>query len=746
MFVVGRHAYRSGGIALHAVAAAVVIGAALAAPSFGAIRRVAADAAPGGDGETWPSAFRRLNDALNHPLLATGDQIWIKGKDDGVGLYYYPDEAETYSIVPNDRASTFAFPGGNVVIQVLGGFAGTELDSEVDKRRPSRFRVVLSGDLLQNDGIAGKTMEEALAWRFDHLDYSSYADNAWNVVTTTGTNSQSVLDGCVVQAGHADVPGPRGNGAGIHCGNGTAQIRSCVIQYNRAKITSTPIDFFTFVDGTGGGVYASGDAAVVESELLLRDCRLISNHANQGGGLYMRPPTDPSPTDNISLVGCDFRLNRVFPAPVPGLAQPVTARGGGALLERYTGRINLANTHFFHNTADGTGEGEGAAGALLIGLPPDCPSGCASCDECIELSCACPAAPDPCAPPVPPSMDCECCPTNVVLTGCILSGNRGRLVAGGAIRCNRKTRMNFCTVAWNEQVECVGPIESRTAGLSIQHGSHVELNGCLFWDNHVSACSIPVLQEQIADLGGTFAASYCSIQGCGCTQAPHVGTFALNPFFLAPPGPGPDGLWATSDDDFGDLRLGSLSDCIDYDPALTDLLPGDDFDLDSDCPPSCAEDLPRDGRYRGRVKPGAASAGLVADIGALEHGCDADLNDDFLINGMDLAILLAAWTGSASYLPCPPPLLEDLNQDCDVNGVDLADLLAAWGTCQPPSGGGEAAAQGAGGPFEGGAEEAAGFIDMGCGADYQQFVQWLGASDWQAFQQWLECVTSGGSQ
>jgi hypothetical protein len=56
--------------------------------------------------------------------------------------------------------------------------------------------------------------------------------------------------------------------------------------------------------------------------------------------------------------------------------------------------------------------------------------------------------------------------------------------------------------------------------------------------------------------------------------------------------------------------------------------------------------------------------------------CIADLNNDQVVNGADLGILLAAW-GACSSSPCTG----DLNNDGVVNGADLGILLAAWGNC-----------------------------------------------------------------
>jgi hypothetical protein len=55
--------------------------------------------------------------------------------------------------------------------------------------------------------------------------------------------------------------------------------------------------------------------------------------------------------------------------------------------------------------------------------------------------------------------------------------------------------------------------------------------------------------------------------------------------------------------------------------------------------------------------------------------CPADLNDDGIVNGFDLALLLGQWG------PCPArgECAADLDGNDIVNGFDLAMLLAVWG-------------------------------------------------------------------
>jgi hypothetical protein len=64
-------------------------------------------------------------------------------------------------------------------------------------------------------------------------------------------------------------------------------------------------------------------------------------------------------------------------------------------------------------------------------------------------------------------------------------------------------------------------------------------------------------------------------------------------------------------------------------------------------------------------------------LGPTEPDCPADLNDDGVVDGNDLGLLLAAWGPCQGSGPCPA----DLNGDGNVDGNDLGLLLAAWGAC-----------------------------------------------------------------
>jgi hypothetical protein len=55
--------------------------------------------------------------------------------------------------------------------------------------------------------------------------------------------------------------------------------------------------------------------------------------------------------------------------------------------------------------------------------------------------------------------------------------------------------------------------------------------------------------------------------------------------------------------------------------------------------------------------------------------CDADLNADGTVNGVDLSQVLAQWG------PCTGTCIGDIDDNGTVDGLDLAVVLAGWGSC-----------------------------------------------------------------
>ncbi|MEL7239768.1 MAG: hypothetical protein AAGK78_12990, partial [Planctomycetota bacterium] len=108
----------------------------LAAPAVAQITWfVDSDAPPGGDGQSWASAFSDLQPAME--LALPGDEIWVA---EGV---YVPSVIDP---IAGEDQPYFLMPDG---VAILGGFRGDE--TSADQRDPDQFESVISGDLLGND-------------------------------------------------------------------------------------------------------------------------------------------------------------------------------------------------------------------------------------------------------------------------------------------------------------------------------------------------------------------------------------------------------------------------------------------------------------------------------------------------------------------------------------------------------------------------------------------------------------------
>ena len=64
------------------------------------------------------------------------------------------------------------------------------------------------------------------------------------------------------------------------------------------------------------------------------------------------------------------------------------------------------------------------------------------------------------------------------------------------------------------------------------------------------------------------------------------------------------------------------------------------------------------------------------DVPLEDPDCAGDFNNDGIIDGGDLGLMLAAW-GDCQNQPCSI----DINGDGRIDGGDLGMLLALWGPC-----------------------------------------------------------------
>ena len=238
-----------------------------AAAGSGQVVYVDDDAPPGGDGRSWTTACKYLQDGLaaaNAPGSARPIEIRV-----AQGIYR-PDRSGIHSQGSRDRLATFELSGG---LSLMGGYAGLgALDP--NSREPATYPTILSGDLAENDD----TLPAGLTG----------ADNCYHVVVVTGP---AVLEGVTITGGRASgLPGDADDlnsaGGGLLIIGQDLVMRHCVLRANSAA-------------GRGGAVFCS---AARSMELV--NCLMVGNMAVRAGAVVH------TENSQVRLVNCTAAGNR----------------------------------------------------------------------------------------------------------------------------------------------------------------------------------------------------------------------------------------------------------------------------------------------------------------------------------------------------------------------------------------------------------------------------------------------------
>ncbi len=282
------------------------------------------DAAANGDGRSWVTAYRFLQDALAD-AEAAGEPVEIRVAQ---GIYE-PDRSSAIPRGSGDRNATFRLFDK---LTLRGGYAGAGA-SDPNVQDFQTYRTVLSGDLAGDD--------LPLANPLDASGEPTREDNSYHVVSgdedgVLERELTAVLEGLVITGGHAfkrvKGGGPTHASPGEHLGGGLflyhatssppvkATVRHCVFENN-------------YAEEAGGAVY--GRRIEV---LSLMDCRIVSNGCRgSGAGLY-------SSFGRVELVGCDFDRN-------------CSAFEGGAMSCHLSDDITLMRCTMTQNVARSAGGG-----------------------------------------------------------------------------------------------------------------------------------------------------------------------------------------------------------------------------------------------------------------------------------------------------------------------------------------------------------------------------------------------------
>ncbi|MCI0632035.1 MAG: right-handed parallel beta-helix repeat-containing protein, partial [Phycisphaerales bacterium] len=207
------------------------------------------DAAGGGDGLSWSSAFDHVQDALDLAAQAKSGVNEVR-----VAQGRYVPTKRTDETDP--RSVTFTLLNG---VMLAGGYAGVGAD-DPDARDVEQFQTILSGDINGDDGP----------------DFANNSENSYHVLAASGTESSAVLDGFLVREGNANIgddwPTSTMLGGGLFAVSGSPTVRNCRFSSNWAK--------------WGGAIYVRE-----ASSLSVIDCEFLANaSAYDGSALRARGP------------------------------------------------------------------------------------------------------------------------------------------------------------------------------------------------------------------------------------------------------------------------------------------------------------------------------------------------------------------------------------------------------------------------------------------------------------------------
>ncbi len=233
---------------------------ATASRSFaGGVLFVDDDAPPSGDGTSWDTAYRFLQDALTD---ASGGGITEVRVAQGI---YKPDRDEANPDGTGDREATFQLING---VAIMGGYAGIGA-KDPDARDVELYVTTTSGDLAGND----------------ELYFGNYEENSIHVLSSAGAGDIATIDGLYITGGNADGDFPESTGGGLKIRpSDSVVIQSCTFFRNLASSRGSAIDAREACTSISHSSFIANasDTAV----MLVDNCRsVISNCRFDGGGL-----------------------------------------------------------------------------------------------------------------------------------------------------------------------------------------------------------------------------------------------------------------------------------------------------------------------------------------------------------------------------------------------------------------------------------------------------------------------------
>jgi len=242
------------------------------------------DAPLEGDGLSWETAFRFLQDALAAAEAGGVDEIHV-----GQGLYR-PDQDEAGNVTPGDREATFELISGVFLMGSYAGFDATDPDARDFIAYPS----TLDGDV--------------------DLDGELDQDNTMHLVTAADPSAMSVLDGFVLTLACGYDWYGASRGAVVLQEAGILTLRNCLVYNNWSSDDGNVLSIGSALEVESCTFRANEGTAIMLVEgavLTVHDTLFVDGHGFEGSAIRAEYSL-------ATVLNSTFRLN-------------ATARNGGAI-------------------------------------------------------------------------------------------------------------------------------------------------------------------------------------------------------------------------------------------------------------------------------------------------------------------------------------------------------------------------------------------------------------------------------
>ena len=467
----------------------------------GEVIYVDADASVGGNGTTWGTAYKYLQDAL--AVAVADDEVRVA---DGT---YKPDANSADPNGSGKREATFQLING---VAIKGGYAGVGA-GDPNGRDVELYETILSGDLDGNDTPG-----------LDPCDLPNdpnRGENSYHVVTGNGTDANAVLDGFTITAGNANSYAyPSKYGGGMFNESSSPTVTNCTFSGNSAG-------------NKGGGIYNYQGSPTVSN------CTFSGNWANLGGGMYNELYSNPT------VVNCAFIGNQAEGGGGVGngISSPTVTNctfsgnsavwGGGGMLNIEPANPKVTNCTFSGNAAGRWGSG-------MYNYKPGSPTvtDCAFSGNSAVYG---------------GGMNNDL--SSPTITNCTFSGNSAGQNGGGMHNNQGSPTVTNCTFSGNTADANGGGMYNRS--------SDPNITNCILWGN--TAPTGPEIYNETSSTATISYTDIEGCGGSGAGWDPNCGiddgnNIDQDPVFVD--ANGLDGIPGTADDEEGYVHLRGYSPCI----------------------------------------------------------------------------------------------------------------------------------------------------------------------------------------